>query len=247
MLIQKSSLVKVALASAMLTLLTGCPFDDDDNDSPMVEQPTPTPAPTPDPEYTYEISVENLTNAQPLSPIAAALHGDATLWQTGMAASNALEVLAEGGDNTDFIAQEGIIASMSGEAPVGPGATDSVSVTTTDMSATYITVATMLVNTNDAFSGLTGVDLSSLEVDDTQTWTLAAYDAGTEANSEAAGTIPGPADGGMGYDATRDDISDVVIRHQGVVTQDDGLTGSVLTQAHRFDNPTMRVTITRTK
>ncbi|MFT5808172.1 MAG: hypothetical protein ACI9LG_002473 [Moritella dasanensis] len=30
------------------------------------------------------------------------------------------------------------------------------------------------------------------------TYNLPAYDAGTEANSEAVGTIPGPADGGEG-------------------------------------------------
>lgn len=246
MIIQKPTFVKVALATAMLTMLTGCPFDgDDDNDTPEVVV-TPTPTPTPAPEYTYEVTVKNLTNAQPMSPVAAALHGDSRLWEIGMPASNELEVLAEGGDNTGFIAQAGVIAAGSSDGILMPGMSSTVSVTTTDMAATYITVATMLVNTNDAFSGLTGVDLSSFAVDDTKSWNLGSYDAGTEANSEAAGTIPGPADGGTGYDETRDDTN-VVAMHAGVVSMDDGLTSSVLTEAHRFDNPTLRLTITRTK
>jgi Spondin_N len=243
MFIKKSSLLKVAMASAMLTLLTGCPFDDDDDSPDVVVTPTP---PAPVPEYSYDVQITNLTNAQPLSPVAIALHGDEMLWTIGKPASNALEVLAEGGDNSPFIAQESIIASASSEGAVMPGANSTISVTTTDSTATYITIATMLVNTNDAFSGLTGLNLSSFDVNDSKTWTLGVYDAGTEANSESMGTIPGPADGGTGYDATRDDL-DLVTMHSGTVTMDDGLTNSVLTQAHRFDNPAMKVTITRTK
>jgi len=104
----------------------------------------------------------------------------------------------------------------------------------------------MLVNTNDAFSGLTGLELSNLEVDQENSWNLNVYDAGTEANNEAAGTIPGPADGGIGFDEMRNDVN-VVTLHPGVVSQDDGLTSSVLTQAHRFDNPAIKLTITRIK
>jgi len=71
-----------------------------------------------------------------------------------------------------------------------------------------------------------------------------AYDAGTEANSETAATIPGPAAGGEGYNSTRDD-RDTVGGHPGVISADDGLTGSALDASHRFDNPVARITITR--
>ena len=73
---------------------------------------------------------------------------------------------------------------------------------------------------------------------------LPVLDAGTEANSEAAGTIPGPADGGEGYNAERDD-ADLVSFHPGVVSADDGLMMSALTSAHRFDNPAVKLSITR--
>ena len=58
------------------------------------------------------------------------------------------------------------------------------------------------------------------------------WDSGTEANSETAATIPGPAGGGEGFNATRDD-SDTVSFHSGVISQDDGLTSR---QDRRFNS-----------
>jgi hypothetical protein len=103
----------------------------------------------------------------------------------------------------------------------------------------------MLVNTNDAFTGVTEVSLSGLELGESMTMNALSYDSGTEANSEALGTIPGPADGGEGFNSVRDDLADHVTLHSGAITMDDGLNTSVLTEAHRWDNPTARVTITR--
>ncbi len=211
------------------------------SDSNNSSQPTPEPDPVP---YSYEVTVQNLTQGQPLSPVAVVLHGDATLWSVGEAASEPLEVLAEGGDNSGFIDDDSFYATVSGAGPIGPGNSESVTVTVMDQDASFMTVATMLVNTNDAFVGITGHSLAELEPNETMTMKLPALDAGTEANSEVAGTIPGPADGGEGYNSARDD-SGVVSFHPGVVSADDGLTMSVLTSAHRFDNPAAIVTVTR--
>ena len=220
----------------LLATIVGC----NDSDSNTI---TPPPEPM---EYSYQISVSNLTYAQPLSPITIVLHGDEKLWRVGESASKALENLAESGDNSDLIALDNIIASTSGESPLLPGNSAMLTINTTDTMATHLSVATMLVNTNDAFSGLTGLELSTLDVNQAMSWNINVYDAGTEANSEMAGTIPGPADGGTGFDEIRDDI-DVVTLHSGVVSQHDGLTQSILTQAHRFDNPAIKLTITRLK
>jgi len=236
----KNSIRNIALPMLLVTALVGCNHDDDE---PKVMPPMPEPEPM---EYSYQVTMMNLTHSQPLSPITAVLHGDEKMWMVGSSASTPLEKLAEGGDNADFIAQDSIIASIADSGVLLPGASASITINTTDTSATHLSVATMLVNTNDAFSGLTGLELSNLEVDQAMTWNLHVYDAGSEANSELAGTIPGPADGGIGFDAVRDDI-DVVTLHAGVVSQDDGLTTSVLTQAHRFDNPAIKLTITRLK
>ena len=155
--------------------------------------------------------------------------------------------MAEGGDNSDLIGADlaGLDATaISGDGPLGPGGTGTLTITSESESQMYLTVVTMLVNTNDAFTGLANVDVGNLEAGQTMTLVAPVYDAGTESNSELAGTIPGPADGGEGYNPTRDDI-DAVSRHMGVVTQDDGLSNSVLNESHRFDNPTMRITISR--
>jgi len=234
-------LTRQLFITSLLTLsLAAC---NDDYENKAVEIITPE---EPIMEYNYSVTVTNLTYAQPLSPIAITLHGDTKMWQVGLPASIALEKLAEGGDNTDFIALESNLASTTSEGAVPPGTSITLHISTTEPMATYLTIVTMLVNTNDAFSGLTGVDISTLVLNQEKSWSLSVYDSGTELNSEAVGTIPGPADGGIGYEATRNDI-DLVGYHSGVVSQDDGLSSSVLTQAHRFDNPAVKVTITRTK
>ena len=110
----------------------------------------------------------------------------------------------------------------------------------------YISVASMLVNTNDAFVGESGLSLKSLAVGDTFTMNMNVWDSGTELNDELAETIPGPAGGGEGFNSDRND-TDVVSFHSGVISQDDGLATSALSGNHRFLNPGARITITRTE
>jgi hypothetical protein len=195
----------------------------------------------------YQITLTNLSNNQPLSPLSALLHdGNYQAWSIGSAASEGLELLAEGGDNSRFLTDyaEMLISYESGAAPVGPGSSDSIMIMGEISSDMQLTFASMLVNTNDAFTGLTGFDLAALEVGQESQYDLPIYDAGTEDNSELQGTIPGPADGGEGFNTARDDV-DVVTRHPGVVSQDDGYSASVLDQSHRFDSPIARLVITR--
>lgn len=208
------------------------------------------PAPAADPTFMYELSVVNLTTGQPLSPVGVFIH-DNTLaaFSVGEPASAALETMAEGGDISELLDALDSLLETSGEAPLGPGASTSFSLqlSAADTSGFQLTVLSMLVNTNDAFTAVNGVSIATLDVDDSLSFSTPAYDAGTEANSEAAGTIPGPADGGEGFASVRDDIADQVTMHGGVVTADDGLANSALNQMHRFDNPVARVRITRTQ
>ena len=107
-----------------------------------------------------------------------------------------------------------------------------------------LSLVSMLVNTNDAFTGLDGGDISELASGESMTFYLNTYDAGTELNSETAATVPGPAGNGEGLNSARDD-NDMVTLHPGVITSDDGLDSSTLTAIHKWDNPTAMVTITR--
>ena len=127
-----------------------------------------------------------------------------------------------------------------------PGEKAEIMLTTEMIEGQKLSLISMMVNTNDGFTGLNAIDVSSMSVGDMQYYKTFAYDAGTEANSEAPGTIPGPADGGEGFNSAREEINKVAM-HPGVVGQDDGLSTSVLTSLHKFDNPLLAVTVTRVK
>jgi len=237
--------VLVVLASSLS--LQGC---SDNNNNAM--NPPPPPPPPPPAMASFDVTVSNLTNAQPLSPIAVIAHQPGyAVFAIGEAASVALEEMAEGGDNTALLAAAMtdtlVTATVSGGAPIGPAGSETVTVDVleTELVNLQISVATMLVNTNDAFTGLNAM-VDSMAVGDVMTFRSVAYDAGTEADTEMAMTIPGPAGGGTGFDPARDDRADRVAMHSGIVSQDDGLAMSALTEQHRFDNPVAQVRIERT-
>jgi len=77
------------------------------------------------------------------------------------------------------------MTSVSGAGTINSGGSETIQ----DVTDAKLSVATMQVNTNDAFSGLDALDLSAFAVG---SWaaTSDVYDASTEVNSEAAGTMP---------------------------------------------------------
>lgn len=228
--------IKLLLITVLLAPLFAC----SDNDDP---QPMNSNA-------IFEISVTNATNGQPLTPVAAVAHtAGYQPWALGSAASMGLEMLAEGGDVSQFIteadADTNVAATTSSTSgPFGPGATETVMLEVEPSSDLQISVAAMLANTNDAFTGLANVAVGSLLAGDSLTMMARVYDAGTEGNSESMASMPGPAAGGEGFNAARDD-SDYVSIHAGVVTADDGLTTSALNESHRWIGPAAKITITR--
>ena len=221
-----------------------------DNDDPAPVSPPPPPPPPA--TASFDVTVLNLTNAQPLSPIAVIAHRDGyRVFSVGSPATVGLEELAEGGDNAALIAEAdadaNVVATVSGAAPIGPAASETVTLDLldSDRPGLEISVSTMLVNTNDAISGINAVAVEAMAVGDVVTLDGIAYDTGTEANTEAAADIPGPAAGGEGFNVNRDDRADQVAMHSGVVSQDDGFAASDLTEQHRFDNPVVRIRIER--
>ena len=185
---------------------------------------------------TYDITVINASNNQPLSPLAVVLHKDNYIaWELGAPASMGLEELAESGSPMAFLQEFGDEAyeSVAGTGIIPPGGSETVSLSIVDSTTPLLSVATMMVNTNDAFAGITGKMLKHLETGTVYSMALPIYDAGTEANSESAASIPGPAAGGEGLNTARDDFGFVAM-HPGVVTADDGLSSSTLDESHRF-------------
>lgn len=244
---------KLLFGAAGLLFLVAC------SDAAVITPPvtvTPPPPPPPPPPVTvsYQVTVSNLTNAQPLSPTAFVAHTSAlTLFSAGESVSVDFENLAEGGDAAPLIASldgnANVRATAIAEAPTGPGMSQATTVTfnESDLMGTQLSLATMLVNTNDAITGLNNFPIYGLEVGDVRTMRARAYDSGTEADTELAGTIPGPAGGGEGFNAARDDSVDAVTVHTGVVTRDDGLITSALNNQHKFDNPVIQIRIERTE
>ena len=96
------SLIILALSAS----LAAC--GDSDNNEVEVTDPV-----MPVMSYEFTVQVTNLTNAQPLSPIAAIAHSEGMLWQIGEPASAALELMAEGGDNSELLATDFAMASSS--------------------------------------------------------------------------------------------------------------------------------------
>ena len=137
-----------------------------------------------------------------------------------------------------------VLATATGAGVLLPGTTESADLTVTTAGSIRLTLATMLVNTNDAFGGLNARSLDHLAVGQSATFLAPAYDAGTEANSESAASVPGPAAGGEGFNIVRDDM-DFVHLHPGVLSSQDGLAGSALSNAHRWDNPVFKLVVTR--
>ncbi|MBJ7275413.1 spondin domain-containing protein [Marinobacter salarius] len=238
MVIHKHILVFVPLA----VLLAGCHSGSDDDTLNSSR------------DFRFQVTITNLTTGQPLSPAAVVVHTSG--WKAftlGESASVELETLAEAGDNRDFIAaadiDSNVLATVSGQGAIVPGATAQVTATASasSQSGLLLTWASMPVNTNDGFVTVNSIDISGLAVGQSETYLAVSYDAGTEANTESADTVPGPAASGLaeGFNADRDDVRDAVYIHPGVVTQDDGLTTSTLGSSQRWDNPMARVDIER--
>ncbi|WP_028023786.1 spondin domain-containing protein [Enterovibrio calviensis] len=196
----------------------------------------------------YTVTVENLTDAQPMSPVTLVAHRKHfELFEVGQPVSVALEKLAESGDNSDvmkYSKRRSVEDTVSGAAPLAPGASETFTLQLNHQKTRYLSVASMLVNTNDALVAESGIDLRKLKPGQSITLALPVWDAGTEANSESLLSVPGPAANGEGFNADRDDADHIRI-HPGVLSKDDGLSTSILSYRHRVLNPGAKITIQR--
>lgn len=141
----------------------------------------------------YEVTVTNVTKGQIFSPLLLATHaGSVSLFEAGMPASPELAILAEGGDTGPLTA---LLAATPGVADVAlgggmlpPGASETIFIEASG-SAHRLSLASMLVSTNDTFAALDAIPLPRGAM--SRTFAV-AWDAGSEFNSESCDTIPGP-------------------------------------------------------
>jgi hypothetical protein len=146
----------------------------------------------------FAVTVTNLTRGQTFTPVLVASHREGvSLFTLGEAASPELAVLAEEGDVaplTALLLSSRLVSAVasSGAPPggfVGPGQSKTVLVDA-GRGADHISVAAMLIPTNDAFFALNGV--RAPRGHETLSYLSPAYDAGSERNDELCASIPGP-------------------------------------------------------
>ncbi|HVS08746.1 MAG TPA: spondin domain-containing protein [Planctomycetota bacterium] len=194
----------------------------------------------------YEVTVTNLTAAIGFTPILIATHGSSVeLFEAGEPASPELAMLAEDGLTRPLesllLSMPGTLATATSAGPTGPGQSTTVLVKT-DSPFSHLSLASMLVPTNDSFIALNAVQ--GPKQNETLVLYVPAWDAGSEPNDELCASLPsgasftecgGPGGGGMPPGG------------EGFVHISRGITGvGDLDAAERdWKNPVARITVRR--
>jgi hypothetical protein len=142
----------------------------------------------------FEVTVTNLTRGQQFTPILVASHKEGVkLFALGSPASPELATLAEQGDTAPL---EALLAGMPevkdvqhSDGLLNPGQSVTITVETAG-GFNHVSVAAMLIPTNDGFFALNDVDGPG--GNRTETHRSPAYDSGSEVNDELCASIPGP-------------------------------------------------------
>ncbi len=146
----------------------------------------------------YEVTIMNLTPGQTLTPQLVITHSfDWRLFEFGQPASQALEILAEGGSTAEVSDDAANFATeiQTIDGLLGPGEEVST-IIEGPAERGFFTVAAMLIPTNDTFVAANHVRLPA---QGSLMRMLFGYDAGTEENDQNCLNIPGPRCGGEGY------------------------------------------------
>ena len=188
-----------------------------------------------------EVKITNLSAKVVLTPpIVAASNGRIAVFQLTGPASEALEMLAEGGSTDDLAAMFADHNASVAQAtePVPPGQTLTLYVYGTRYAR--ISLASMILPTNDGFIALDSVRVPRRG---SATYYSRGYDAGTEANDELCGSIPGPTCGGVGP-SPGDNAGDekFVHIHRGMHG-----VGDLDAAVYDWRNPVAKITVTRVR
>ena len=195
------------------------------------------------------ITLTNLTHGIYFTPTIAGAHdSDTSIFTATEAASAELESLAEGGDTSGVYSLLSTAGAdlVESTGPLAPASSTDLVLSNSE-SNSYLSVAAMMLPTNDAFIGLDSWEIPTEA--GTYTVYLNAYDAGTEVNDELASSIPNPAfvptigSGGTGV-ATELSNTNVHI-HPGVLGDADETGGrsDFNSSLHRWLNPVAKLTV----
>ena len=195
----------------------------------------------------YEVTITNLTRGQIFSPPIVVVHDSKfSLFRLGYPASPALAALAEDGDRSllvDQIRGRYPYVAFDDMDAIPPGESKSVTLKISKRGRLrYISVASMLVISNDAFFAASNIWFHGKRNVNLK---ASAYDAGSERNSENCDYIPGPPCGSGGV---RDTVGSegYVHVHAGVHgTNPEGDKSDLIPAMHDWNNPVAKITIRR--
>jgi hypothetical protein len=217
--------------------------------------------------HTYRVTIRNLTSGQPLSPPVVATHrGDDELFEVGEPASVGVREIAENGNNAPILAfleanPFGTISDFDSssvplfpedtpggsEPPNPPDFPDEVSLTlTADKHARQLSVVTMLVCTNDGFTGVNGLRLPK-KVGQSVTVRTNGYDAHTEVNDEDLAHIVPPCQLiGVSSGEPGMDVSNPALAEGGVIAHHEGIKGGsdLVPSVHGWSDPVAEIKVT---
>ncbi len=143
----------------------------------------------------YQVTIQNLTNGQPITPPVIAVHAPGfELLKIGKKATKGLGKLATDGVTKDLVDEltyeKAVVRTAVGEGVILPGQSQSIKVMAKNPHFKVSAVA-MLARTNDA---ITGKNALSLKLKPGQAYSvlLNTYDAGVELNTESCNAVPAP-------------------------------------------------------
>lgn len=213
-------------------------------------------------ERTYEVTITNLTTGQPLTPPVVATHnGGFHVFQVGEAASFGVKEVAENGNLTPLLEDLGDEPKVShvlatGTGPLVPDGLPGSGVGDPSVTfaigagpkARYLSFVSMLICTNDGFTGVDRLRLPN-KVGASRTAYTNGYDAGTEVNTEDFADIVPPCQPlvGISSDDPGTDVSDPALAEGGVIHHHPNVRGGadLVPAVHGWTDPVAVITITR--
>lgn len=212
-------------------------------------------------ERTYRVRIVNLTDGQPLTPPVLVTHRTGfDLFRVGDLASVGVMQVAENGNVPNLVSSleqamgvTNVVAGTEPLVPAGlPGSASHPDRATFTVEASrharFLSYASMLVCTNDGFTGIDRVRLPD-DVGETKVLVANGYDAGTEVNTEDFADIVPPCQSLVGVTGSDPGTgaSDPSLLEGGVIHHHPGIAGDadLVPSVHGWDDPVVRIRITR--
>lgn len=207
----------------------------------------------------YRITLINLTEGQPFSPPVAITHrNNVSLFQVGGFASDEVAAIAQGGDEVPaanaFTGRQGVTSVVDVGVPLTPFGKQVGTFTFVSQfniaanRGDRLSLATMLICTNDGFTGLDSVRLPN---HGTRAFLANGYDAGRELNTEVSKDLVDPCSGlgpvKLPGDPNGNDDTSVRNNPAGRIAHHAGIAGGgdLDPDVHGWDDPVLLVIVQR--